>query len=509
MLLTIAHIPIFAQRIGYEWVKTESNSSQIISIIDNENKLIIASGGTIKKIELDGNLIWVVNDSLSNVTGITVDNENNLYLTGRNAKFINQSKYSYTEISYIYIAKYDKLGNRIWVSTTNIQTTNNSIGNFSTSIACDSHDGLYITGSYKNAISFDGYQLTDNNSSAIFIAKYDKAGNAKWAKKIFGTNTSDGLTYGQGNEIAIDQNDFVYVTGSFRGSFNFGGALFPSHVIGDIFLTKLDSDGVFINTKTIGGDEQDEGVRLIVDKNNNLIMLAKFGGEISVNGNQYHAIDNYNNAVIIKLINDSITFATQIGYSNGGDILSDICLDKDQNIVYVGSIGNWPTLYPMIYRIGASGIIDWNYRIAESAENNYAYSKSIVSDTSGGIYLAGSFNQMAYFGDTLLGNTNSFSQSFIGKIDTSKHYANPYFSDNSSAIQIFPTITSGTLTIMSLTKNIEGSRLFLFNASGQIIKKYTLTADKSEVYFNEVSSGVYFVQVIGNGFIEKFKVIKY
>lgn len=509
VLLTITHITIFAQRIGYEWIKTLSNSSQVISIIDNENKLIIATNGNIKRIDLDGNLIWEVNDTLFNATGIAVDNENNFYLTGTNAKYINQSQYSFTEISYIYIAKYDKLGNRIWVSTTNIQTTNNSSGNFSTSIACDLHNALYITGSYTSSILFDSYQLTDNNSSAIFIAKYDTAGNAQWAKKIFGTNSSDALSYGQGNEIVIDHENNIYLTGTFRGSFNFGVTIFPFHLGDDLFISKLDSNGVFLKTIVIGSSEHNEGDRLVVDKNNNLILLAKFGDVISINGNQYQAIDNYNNAIIIKLVKDSIIFATQIGYSNGGAIISDICLDKNQNILYVGSIRNWPTLYPMIYRIDTSGIIDWSYMITESTEKNFAFNNSIISDTSGGIYLAGSFNHIAYFGDTLLGSANNLWQTFIGKIDTTKLYPNLHFADNASTIQIFPTITHGNLTIMSLTQNLEGSILYLFNLSGQIIKQFTLTTNKSDINFDEVSSGMYFVQVIGADFKEKFKIIKY
>ena len=508
-VFTIMSFVSLSQRIGYEWIKTIDSASRAITIIDKENKLVVATDSNLKKFELNGNLIWTIADTLFNAQGIAVDRENNIYLTGTNIKYISLGPYSYDVTSFIYIAKYDKSGNRIWVSTTNLQTTHNSRWNFSTSIACDLNNSLYITGSYTNAISFDGYQLTAYNASAIFIAKYDTAGKAQWARKIYGTNASDALTYGQGNEIAIDQNKFVYVTGSYRGPFNFGGIVFPSHVIGDIFLTKFDSNGTFLKTQTFGGDENDEGVRLIFDKHNNLVMLAKFGDTVSINGKQYQAIDRYNNAIILKFVNDSIVFATQIGYSNGGEIISDICLDKNQDIIYTGLIGNWPTLYPVIYRINSSGAIGWNYMIAESAEKNFAFTNSIVSDTAGGIYLAGSFNQAGYFGSILLGPTDNSWHAFIGKIDPATQYPSIHFPENGSSILIYPTVTQGNLTIVSFSKNLENSRLCLYNLSGRLEKQFTLASSKSEISIDELSPGMYLITITGAGFAETFKIIKY
>ena len=164
-------------------------------------------------------------------------------------------------------------------------------------------------------------------------------------RENFGTNSNDGLTYGQGNALVVDQNNFIYLTGSFRSNFNFGGTIIPATGEG-LFLTKFDANGTFLKTISLGENNNDdnEGDRMIVDKNNNLFMLAKFDNIILINGKQYQAIDNYDNAIIIKFTNDSAVFATQIGYSNGGAIVSDICLDKDQNVIYTGSIGTWPTL---------------------------------------------------------------------------------------------------------------------------------------------------------------------
>ncbi len=499
------------QRIGYDWKKIVTDSSYLLSIVDKENNIVVAGKGFIEKLDIEGNLIWLVNDTLIYNTSIAIDNESNIYTTGKNTKFINPTQYYHPATSYIYIAKYNKSGDKEWVKSTNIQTTNYK-SNFSTSIACDLNNSLYITGSYSDSISFDTILLTDNNSSAIFIAKYDTSGTALWAKKIFGINSNDALTFGQGNEIVIDKNNFIYLTGTFRSGFNFGGNIIPA--IGEgIFLTKFDGNGTFIKTITLGENNISnscEGDRMIIDKNNNLILLAKFGGVIFVNGNQYQAINNSDNAIVIKFTNDSIVFATQIGRSNGGDINSDICLDKNQNIIYVGTIAVGQTAYPLIYKIDTLGGIDWSYMVARSNDNLFIHTSSLISDTSGGIYLAGSFFDKAMFGDSFLGTKNGYSQAFIGKIDTTKHYPNINFSDtNSSSILLFPTLTNGVITLMSFTQNLENSNLNLYNVTGQIVKKFNLTSNKSEINVSELSSGLYIIEIKGENFSQKFKIIKY
>lgn len=510
--LTISPIISFSQRIDYEWIKTISSSYNILSVLDKENNLIVVTNGTIEKFDIKGNSKWKINDTLVNVNSIAIDNENNFYITGKNSKTHVISQTNVQETFYLYIAKYNKSGDKIWTSTSNIQTTTAGSPTNSNSIISDSYGDLYITGTFQNSISFGSFQLSDNNNnySAIFIAKYDSAGNEKWVKKMFGTNSNDLLTNGQGNDIVINRNNNIYVTGSYRGSFDFGGTVYSCNTFRDIFVTKLDTTGNFLKTMTFGGYENDEGCRMVIDSNNSLFLLAKFGDVISLNGKNYYAIDNYNNAIIIKLTDDIIEFATQIGYSNGGDIISDISLDKNQDIIYVGSIGNWPTLYPVIYKINSSGIEEWHYMIAESQEENFCSIHSLVSDTSGDLYITGSFNFKAYFGDSVLGSENKLWQNFIGKVDTSKHFPRIIFpKDSTISIMVFPTLTNGHLTISSFKYNLENIPLFIFNANGQVVKSFILNANESEIIFDELTCGIYFLQIIGTNFTEQFKIIKY
>jgi hypothetical protein len=510
----IAHITVTSQRVGYQWIRAIGNSPSIVSIIDKENNFIVATGdGDIMKLDIEGNLIWLISDTLFDARGIAVDNESNIYLTGTNAEYINQSQNTYTLNSFIYIAKYNKSGERIWVSKSITQTTEyalmGSLRSFSLSIACDLENSLYITGGFEGFISFDSLQLTDNNGGAIFISKYNTDGEAQWLKIAAGTNSNDQLTYGSGNEIICDQNEFIYVTGHFRGPFNFGGMNFPCQGTGDIFLTKIDSSGNFLNTMAIGGSEHDEGLKLIAE-DNNIIVLAKFGGTISINGFQYEGILSNNNGIIINLVNDSIVWASQVGASNSAynrDV--DICFDGIQNVIYIGRESYSP-YNTKIIRINDIGEIEWSYLMASSEEEYMPLGSSIVCDTLGGIYLAGWFKNNAYFGDSLLVFNDSKLHSFAGKIDTTKVYSGIYsnYKNNPSLIKVFPTITNGDLNIISNSINITGSVLYLFNESGQLAKQISINSNQFNINVRELSTGIYFGRIIGDNISQNFKIIK-
>ena len=70
---------------------------------------------------------------------------------------------------------------------------------------------LYLTGSFYNTVNFGSSTLTSRGWRDIFIAKFDTAGNAVWAKQGGGKG-SDDYSYG----ITTDSNGNVFATGYFQ-----------------------------------------------------------------------------------------------------------------------------------------------------------------------------------------------------------------------------------------------------------------------------------------------------
>ena len=86
------------------------------------------------------------------------------------------------------------------------------------SIAIDTTGNIYVTGSYQGAATFGGINLANPGTGlAMFLAKYDLAGNLLWAKSA-GSSLGDCL----GSSVACDGTGNCYLAGSCRGTVNFG-----------------------------------------------------------------------------------------------------------------------------------------------------------------------------------------------------------------------------------------------------------------------------------------------
>jgi hypothetical protein len=74
----------------------------------------------------------------------------------------------------------------------------------------------------------------------MFIAKYTPSGEAVWIRQSNTTQSAKGI----GSHFGSD--NYLYLTGSFKGTMDFGSFLLNSISDQDIFLLKMDMEGNFI-----------------------------------------------------------------------------------------------------------------------------------------------------------------------------------------------------------------------------------------------------------------------
>jgi len=129
----------------------------------------------------------------------------------------------YGTVNNAYIVKYDPNGNVLWVSFVYSKYSYiylNSIVYGPT--------GLYLTGVFgvSNLVSLYNPNVIDSgisvksasgtNGDTAIVFKYNSSGYAQWAT-VLANNNSYGSS---GNSVAVDSNDNVYATGSYRGPLN-------------------------------------------------------------------------------------------------------------------------------------------------------------------------------------------------------------------------------------------------------------------------------------------------
>jgi len=99
-------------------------------------------------------------------------------------------------------------------------------------------------------------------------------GNFIWAKRL------GGRAEDKGNSLALDAKGNIYITGFFSKIVDFDPEngkfkLTTQSNYGkfkDVFITKLNTDGIFLWSFQIGGDRDDIGNDISIDVNNNILI---------------------------------------------------------------------------------------------------------------------------------------------------------------------------------------------------------------------------------------------
>ena len=103
-----------------------------------------------------------------------------------------------------------------------------------------------------------------------FASSTLKAQVLEWAHSMGGTESDNGLA------IAVDDSGNVYTTGFFDGVANFGGFTLATSSFRDIFIQKINANGITLWAKKVGGYGHDVGYDIAVDDSGNVYTTGYF-----------------------------------------------------------------------------------------------------------------------------------------------------------------------------------------------------------------------------------------
>lgn len=186
----------------------------------------------------DGNFSWakhIGSPKTDNVSAICSDPDGNIFITGHyydSISFGDTSLYALAG-SDIYIAKYNPVGNLMW-----LQQASGSSSDQSYSIACDEEGNIVFSGSYFNDVTIGDTTLTTENPTGVFMAKLDNDGDLIFALQADGNNLiAKSFT-------VFDNNGNFFFTGNFTEQINFGPYSFDAGAFNiDVFISKYSADG--------------------------------------------------------------------------------------------------------------------------------------------------------------------------------------------------------------------------------------------------------------------------
>lgn len=249
------------------------------------------------------------------------------------------------------LTKIDGNGNYVWSKVVGANAFDRD-----SSLVTDAGGNVYLTGNFSGTVNFNPGGTADNHTSAnggaeydIFVTKINANGTYGWTRVLGGTY------YVYGKTIAVDGSGNVYATGYFSIPQNFtqesATATWKTPVgMNDIFLTKLNSNGSYAWTYTLGSTGDDMGHTVTVDASNNVYFSGMFQGTVDLNptatiGNvasNAGSVDAY----IIKLNSTGGYLWTKTWGGSGWDGTYNIDLDAAANIYVSGLFSGTTDLDP-------------------------------------------------------------------------------------------------------------------------------------------------------------------
>lgn len=185
-----------------------------------------------------GNCNWIErfgDEDVQIATAITVDNTNNIIVTGNYSGTLGFSLGANTPkasmSSNIFVAKFNSAGTPAWAVSFPSQSVQNA-----KAISIDSNGNPIITGSFQGTFNLPGLPpvCSPSSGSNVFLLKLDGSdGSPIWAKS-FGDDQNQ-----EGTGVAVDSNNNIWLTGNFDGSIDFGGNILTSKGGNDIFIAKF------------------------------------------------------------------------------------------------------------------------------------------------------------------------------------------------------------------------------------------------------------------------------
>ncbi len=441
---------VWARRDGFvgnehgQCIATDINGNVLIS--GSFDSPIISFGSTtlnnagnsdffVAKYDANGNVLWAKSAGGASAdwgSAIATDAAGNVFVTGTYQSSsitfgVTTLTNAASSANDIFVVKYDPAGNVVWA-----KGIGGTYGDVSYGICTDLTGNILITGTFQNpTLSFGSTTITNNSSNGstdIFIAKYNTSGAVLWAKDAGGPNN-----YEEAKGITTDISGNVFLTGGFTSaSITFGSTTLTNSGGYDLFIAKYDASGNPLWAKGAGGSDFDEGSSVSCDINGNVVITGEFSSSTIIFGTTTltNTSTGYGDVFVVKYGSggNAIWAKSVAGASIFEEQGKGITVDRNGNSVVTGvftsavinfgpvTISNTnPSGYDDVFvaKYDGSGNVLWA-KGCGGMNNDDCY--AIASDTSGNIYITGSFDSHPM----TVGNTNltptSGADIFIAKL---------------------------------------------------------------------------------------------
>lgn len=324
------------------------------------------------------------------------------------------------------------------------------------SVTTDAFGNVYMTGSFYGTVDFGGGSLISAGGADIFLVKFSSAGFYQWGQR-FGDASDQNC-----RSVAVDAADNVYIGGFFQGSVDFGGGSLASLGDRDIYIAKFNSSGAYQWSKRFGDANEQWCMSMDVDDAGYVYLTGYFLGTVNFGGANLSSTGSYQ-VFLASLDSDGVhewskqfgDAADQRGTSVTADAYGDVYMTGiltgtanfgGANLTGAGGFDIF------LAKFDALGVHQWSKRFGDAANQD---PHAVMTDHWGCVYLTGGIAGTTDFGGGGLISAGSYD-AFLAKFDASgAHEWSHIWGD--AAIQSGGSIATTSLGDVFLGGTLEGT----------------------------------------------------
>jgi len=306
------------------------------------------------KLDSNGQLLWVYTSSEAAgneyIYDLALDSQNNLYIVGYFTSTgidfdpgagsdVRSNLGSHTS----FVTRINADGSYAWT-----HLSGNAAGGVTASqLSIDSLDRIYVSGNFSDIADFDAtdkdadaelHTRTGGGAADGFVYQLDSNGYFQWVWTIFGSSASHDYL----RSIESDTSG-VFIAGTVQGSADFdsNGAGDVQGVGSNVFVTRLNADGSYVNTRLINTNWAYTNAQLVLDSSGALYLSGEFKGTADLDptdGIDYHttfSTTTYDIFVSKYLADGSYAWTKTFGGINS-EYIKDMVITSDLDLYLTG-----------------------------------------------------------------------------------------------------------------------------------------------------------------------------
>lgn len=271
---------------------------------------------------------------------LTIDRDNNVLLGGRfqgDAVFGDHQLHAAAGGSDAFVVRLGPNGKWAWAKQVGA-TEQGAIRR----IAVDKQGDIIVTGYVGGTGQFGAHPLTSQGTHNAFVAKLSNAGNWQWASGGF----SESTTYS--NALVVDEQNRIFVTGSYSGQATFGRHQLASQGGDDAYVARLSPAGAWDWVSNVQGSALETGYDLAINAAGVLHMV---GTSSPMTGGLLGPLPNQGGLDIFlaRLTDEGQWLNMEALGSSGRDEGSALALAPNGAVLVGGTFGFSESIVPQVF----------------------------------------------------------------------------------------------------------------------------------------------------------------